>query len=46
MISTIAWVRRGVAKELPEKVELDEEDIAALIGDRGYVCMLSTAMIV
>lgn len=37
MISALTWVQRGVAKELPEKVELDAEDLAALIAERGYV---------
>ena len=35
MISTLHWVRRGVAKEMPEKVELDAEEIAALVQATG-----------
>lgn len=37
MISTITWVRRGVAKEVPEKVELDADDLAALMQEKKYV---------
>lgn len=37
MISTITWVRRGVAKEIPEKVELDADDLAALMQEKKCV---------
>eukprot|EP00121_Abeoforma_whisleri_P000899 Awhi_evm2s797 len=32
MISSLTWVRRGVPAENPEKIELSEEQIQALIG--------------
>eukprot|EP00123_Amoebidium_parasiticum_P012110 comp21125_c0_seq1/m.28552 comp21125_c0_seq1/g.28552 ORF comp21125_c0_seq1/g.28552 comp21125_c0_seq1/m.28552 type:complete len:501 (-) comp21125_c0_seq1:99-1601(-) len=35
MISCLEWVRRGVAAENPLKVELDPEDIAAMLKQKG-----------